>query len=151
MARIFLLHLLIFAIIMVSCQSGQENDSNGASTINYEPQSNTLPQEQVNTTNNLQLPQEGQASFYADRFHGRPTASGEIYDSTALTAAHRKLPFGTRVKVTNLSNNKSVVLRINDRGPHHPKRIIDVSQAAARKLGFVQKGLTRVRVEEAPE
>jgi len=91
----------------------------------------------------------GKASFYAHRFHGRSTASGETYDETKLTAAHRTLPFGTRVRVTNLENGRTVSLRINDRGPHRKGRVIDVSYVAAKRLGFVRDGIARVRVEVA--
>ena len=91
--------------------------------------------------------EEGTASYYADSLHGNPTASGEPYDKNAMTAAHLDLPFGTRVRVTNLSNNKSVVVRINDRGPHTKGRIIDVSGAAAEKLGLLDSGTAEVFVE----
>jgi rare lipoprotein A len=151
MPKIFLIYLLLSVFPAVSSLIPRLEDTNGRNTISFQAQTDKSTEEQHNNTNYLQLPQEGQASFYASRFHGRPTASGEPYDSTALTAAHRSLPFGTRVKVTNLRNNKSVVVRINDRGPHHRKRIIDVSKAAARKLDFVNRGLTQVRLEEAPE
>lgn len=89
----------------------------------------------------------GIASFYADKFEGRKTANGEIYYHVKKTAAHRTLPFGTVVKVTNLENNKYVVVRINDRGPFIDNRIIDLSKSAATDLGFVNKGLAKVRVE----
>lgn len=127
---------------------GDETEPNGVN-IKFQSETAVFTEKRPNVTNYLQLPQEGQASFYAKRFHGRATASGEPYDSTALTAAHRSLPFGTRVKVTNLRNKKSVIVTINDRGPYHRNRIIDVSKAAARKLDFVDRGLTRVRIEEA--
>lgn len=91
--------------------------------------------------------EEGVASFYADSLHGNPTANGETYDKRARTAAHLSLPFDTRVKVTNLDNGKSVWVRINDRGPYAEGRIIDLSRAAARKLGMQQAGTTRVRLE----
>lgn len=87
------------------------------------------------------------ASYYAEALHGRRTASGERYDSQALTAAHRTLPFGTRVRVTNLENGLSVVVRINDRGPNVEARVIDLSYAAARKLQFIDQGKTRVSLE----
>lgn len=87
------------------------------------------------------------ASYYADKFHGRKTANGEVYDQNKMTAAHRTLPFGTRVRVTNLENARSVELRINDRGPFVEGRIIDVSYRAAQELDFVRAGLARVRVE----
>ena len=89
----------------------------------------------------------GKASWYGKKFHGRPTASGEIYNSNAMTAAHRSLPFGTRVKVTNLNNGRSVVVPINDRGPFIKGRIIDVSAGAARSLGMIQSGIANVQVE----
>lgn len=88
----------------------------------------------------------GTASWYGHPYHGRQTASGEIFDMRQMTAAHRDLPFGTRVHVTNLENGRSVVVRINDRGPFKPGRIIDVSRRAAEELGFLGSGLTRVRV-----
>ena len=91
----------------------------------------------------------GKAVFYGDKWHGRKTANGERFNQRALTAAHRSLPFGTRVRVTNLSNGRSVVVRINDRGPfgRDRGRIIDLSKAAARKLDFIRAGWARVRVE----
>lgn len=89
----------------------------------------------------------GIASWYGGKFHGRKTASGAIFDQNGHTAAHRSLPFGTRVRVTNLENGRSVVLVVNDRGPFVRGRIIDVSRRAAAQLGFLRKGLTRVRVE----
>ena len=91
--------------------------------------------------------QTGIASYYAHKYHGRRTASGEVFDMHALTAAHRSLPFGTRVRVTNLANGRSLVLRINDRGPFVRGRIIDVSLRAAKDLGFFVQGTTRVRLE----
>jgi rare lipoprotein A len=93
--------------------------------------------------------QIGVASYYAHRFHGRRTAYGDIYDERELTAAHPSLPNGTKVRVTNLANGSAVVLRVNDRGPWGNKRVIDVSYAAAKRLGFVREGLTRVRIEVA--
>ncbi len=92
-------------------------------------------------------PEEGVASYYADSLSGNPTASGKPYDKDAFTAAHRTLPFGSKVRVTNLANGKSVVVSINDRGPHVKSRIIDVSGAAAKKLGMLDSGTARVRVE----
>lgn len=92
--------------------------------------------------------EEGLASYYAAEFHGRRTSSGEIFDVNALTAAHLNLPFGTTVRVTNLANNKSVVVRINDRLPPNNKgRIIDLSPAAARQIEMIQAGVVKVRVE----
>ena len=89
----------------------------------------------------------GQASYYHDSLHGRPTASGEPYDRQALTAAHRQLPFGTVIQVTNLENGRSVQLRVNDRGPFVDGRIVDVSRRAAEVLDFVRDGVVDVRLE----
>ncbi len=91
--------------------------------------------------------QTGKASFYADKFEGRQTASGEKYRHSKLTAAHKTLPFGTIVKVTNLSNELSVEVTINDRGPYVDGRVIDVSKSAAEKLGFINQGLADVKIE----
>ncbi len=91
--------------------------------------------------------QTGRASFYSDAFEGNPTASGEKYRGNKMTAAHKTLPFGTVVKVTNLSNNESVEVTINDRGPFVEGRVIDVSKSAAEKLGFFNQGTTEVKIE----
>jgi rare lipoprotein A len=91
--------------------------------------------------------QEGKASFYADRFEGRVTASGERYTHQKATCAHLSLPFGSLVRVTNIANGSSIVVRVNDRGPFVANRIIDLSQSAAEKLGFLGQGLADVRVE----
>ena len=90
--------------------------------------------------------QVGNASWYGKQFHGRTTASGEDYDMFELTAAHRKLPLGTFVKVTNLKNGKWIVVRINDRGPYVGDRIMDLSYSAARMLNF-RDGVERVRID----
>ncbi len=95
----------------------------------------------------LGLPVEGIASWYGPGFAGRRTANGEIFDPTQLTAAHRTLPFGTQVRVTKLANGLSVVVRINDRGPFRPGRIIDLSRAAAERLRMIGSGLATVRLE----
>jgi len=91
--------------------------------------------------------QVGKASFYADKFEGSPTASGEKYRASRLTAAHKTLPFGTKVRVTNLANNESVVVTINDRGPFVEGRIIDVSKSAAERLSFFNQGTAEVKLE----
>ncbi|WP_462381485.1 septal ring lytic transglycosylase RlpA family protein [Pseudomonas sp. Marseille-QA0892] len=89
----------------------------------------------------------GQASWYGRNHHGKRTASGERFNQNSLTAAHRTLPFGTELRVTNLSNDRSVIVRINDRGPYGRGRIIDVSRKAAEALGMVSTGTARVRLE----
>jgi rare lipoprotein A len=91
--------------------------------------------------------QRGLASWYGRKFHGKPTSSGERYDMYAMTAAHTILPIPSYVRVTNLSNGRSVVVRVNDRGPFHAERIIDLSYTAAHKLGFVNTGSAQVEVE----
>ena len=93
------------------------------------------------------LAEEGLASWYGGKFQGRRTASGEIFDTRQLTAAHKSLPFGTRVLVTNLENGQSVTVRINDRGPFVAGRVIDLSLAAAAAIGLAGKGVTAVRLE----
>jgi rare lipoprotein A len=90
---------------------------------------------------------EGVASYYADEFHGKKTSNGEIYDMNDLTAAHRTFPFGTKVRITNLENGKTVIVRVNDRGPFHEGRIIDLSLGAAKELDIVKTGTARVRIE----
>jgi len=92
----------------------------------------------------------GIASYYADKYHGKTTASGEAFDMNELTAAHRTLPFGTRVKVTDLETSRSVIVRINDRGPFIAGRVIDLSRAAAAELQFIRVGLAKVQVEIIP-
>ena len=89
----------------------------------------------------------GTASWYGTRFHGKPTSSGERYDMYAMTAAHPILPIPSYARVTNVANGKSVVVRINDRGPFHDARLIDLSYAAAHRLGYVQAGSAQVEVE----
>ncbi|HFD10963.1 MAG TPA: septal ring lytic transglycosylase RlpA family protein [Crenotrichaceae bacterium] len=89
----------------------------------------------------------GIAAYYSNVFHGRKTASGERYNKNALTAAHNTYPFGTQLRVTNLDNNKNVIVKVNDRGPHTAGRIIDLSREAARQLGFIKQGLTKVTIE----
>lgn len=90
---------------------------------------------------------EGNASWYGRKFHGRATSNGERYDMFALTAAHRSLPLPTWLRVTNLANGRSTVVRVNDRGPFHADRILDLSYGAAVKLGFAEQGVAQVRIE----
>ncbi|MTI39807.1 septal ring lytic transglycosylase RlpA family protein [Fulvivirga lutimaris] len=91
--------------------------------------------------------QEGKASYYADKFEGKPTASGEKYKHSKLTAAHKTLPFGTVVRVTSISNGKSVEVTINDRGPFVEGRVIDLSRSAAEKIGLIHVGIADVKIE----
>jgi rare lipoprotein A len=91
--------------------------------------------------------QTGVASYYANRLHGNKTASGQRYDKTAYTAAHKRLPFGTKVRVTQKKTGKSVVVTINDRGPYVKGRVIDLSRRAARDLGMLKRGSSKVEIE----
>ena len=90
---------------------------------------------------------KGISSFYAEDFHGKLTANGEVYDMYGLTAAHKTMPLNTICRVTNLENNKSLILRINDRGPYTKGRILDCSSGAAKKLDFINQGTTKVKIE----
>lgn len=99
------------------------------------------------STNDVAGVVQGVASFYGKEHHGKKTANGEIFDMYKLTAAHRSLPFGSLVKVTNLTNNRSVIVRINDRGPYIGGRIIDLSQAAAERLEMIRSGISKVKIE----
>jgi rare lipoprotein A len=102
----------------------------------------TLPASSYSSTGSV-----GVASYYGSEFHGRRKANGEIFDMNEMTAAHPTLPFGTRVRVTNLSNGRTVIVRISDRGPFTRGRMVDVSFAAAKALDFVSDGITRVKME----
>ena len=101
----------------------------------------------VNTNVKHKKRMVGISSFYAEDFHGKLTANGEIYDMYGLTAAHKTLPLNTVARVTNLENGKSLILRINDRGPYIQGRMLDCSYGAAKKLDFVQQGKTKVQVD----
>ena len=92
--------------------------------------------------------QTGMGSYYGPEFHGKRTASGERFNQNGMTAAHKTLAFGSRLRVTNVSNGKSVVVRVNDRGPFIRGRIVDVSTIAARQLGMVGRGVARVRIQK---
>ncbi len=111
-------------------------------------QANEDPDKPLNLKHSLE---QGKASYYGDKFNGRKTASGEIYDQNKLTAAHPTLKFDTVVKVMNLFNDKSVVVRINDRGPYAKNRIIDLSKAAAKKLDMAKAGVVEVLIEVIDE
>ena len=109
----------------------------------------TITESTVNTSS-IEYVNRGtmKASWYGPKFHGKLTANGEIYDQMALTAAHKSLKFGTLLKVTNPKNGKSVIVRINDRGPYVGNRELDLSKGAAMKLGLIKKGVARVKIQE---
>jgi len=106
-------------------------------------------EEPIKPSDNIQT-ETGLAAYYHARFHGRPTANGESFDHNALTAAHKTLPFGTLVRVINLVNLRSVVVRVNDRGPLQKNRVIDLTRRAASVLGILVRGLTSVKIEILP-
>ena len=100
----------------------------------------TVPKIETDQPSVRTIVERGYASWYGKRFQGLPTASGELFDYEKLTAAHRTLPFGTMVEVRSVASGKSVIVKINDRGPSHRPRILDLSQAAAEELGMINKG-----------
>jgi rare lipoprotein A len=118
--------------------------SEGIIFLSDEDQAKEMPNQPFKPSQGIET---GRASYYALELKGNRTASGEIYDPTKLTAAHPTLPFGTMVRVTNLYNQQSVIVRINDRGPRVKSRIIDLSYAAAEKLDFIKQGITQVSIE----
>lgn len=99
------------------------------------------------TSNTTDAKRTSYASYYHDKFNGRKTASGEVFDNSKFTAANRTLPFGTNIKVTNLDNGKSVVVRVNDRGPYHSSRSLDMSKAAFDEIGNTNHGTIPVEYE----
>ncbi|MBS9523934.1 septal ring lytic transglycosylase RlpA family protein [Litoribacter ruber] len=108
--------------------------------------SSCAPRATSTASKSRMVTQSGKASYYANKFQGRKTANGEIYSHNKLTAAHRTLPFGTQVKVTNLKNGKTVTVRINDRGPFVKGRVIDLSRSAARKIDMIRDGVVNVEI-----
>jgi rare lipoprotein A len=134
----FQIIILIAVLFLIGCSGTQrfgKTDSNTGYQKNKEKDSQAL--EIV----------EGVASYYSDEYHGRTTANGETYDMYAMTAAHKTYPFNTNVRVTNLANGRSVILRINDRMPDFKGRIIDVSLKAAKELGMIISGIADVELE----
>lgn len=131
--------LLTSAMIGLSSTVGE---ATAAKTLNNRSEIN-----QTDRSNSLLARMQGKASWYGTRFQGRRTASGERFNAYANTAAHRSLPFGTKVRVTNLRNGRSVVVRINDRGPNSRGRVIDLSRAAAQSIGMLRSGTAPVRIE----
>lgn len=131
--KIVLLSFLLIPLLLVSCGKGQKSVKSSKSGYSKLERSGKFI--------------KGKASWYGGKFHGRKTASGERFNKKALTAAHKKLPFGTFLEVTNLRNNKKVVVRINDRGPFVRGRVLDLSKEAAKRLGMIQSGWTKVRAE----
>jgi rare lipoprotein A len=138
-------HGLMIAVLIVGLGAAQGPNNSEASAPSTSPaQDKAVIHKQAGKNRPYQV---GTASWYGEYFEGKPTASGEDYDMYDLTAAHPTLPLGTYVRVTNLHNGRAVVVKVNDRGPVVPGRIIDLSYGAARVLHFDQKGLQRVRLD----
>lgn len=141
-------HGLALGLMVASLGAAQgPNISEATPAPNSSVQTRTRSRKQASKQKPYQV---GTASWYGEYFEGKPTASGEPYDMYDMTAAHLTLPMGSFVKVTNLRNGRSVVVRVNDRGPIVPGRIIDVSYGAAQALQFRAKGLQRVRLDLVP-
>jgi rare lipoprotein A len=130
--------LAALALAAACAHAPREERPSGGATTRAGPREERRPAGTV---------EEGIASFYGRGFHGKRTASGARYDMHALTCAHPTAPFGARLRVTDLETGRAVVVTVNDRGPFAPGRIVDLSLAAARRLGMVERGLARVRVE----
>jgi rare lipoprotein A len=135
-----ILLILTGGLLLAACSSSVRFTSN---VPVVETSESTRKYEELNETGRIM---RGRASYYADKFHGRATASGEIFDQKKLTAAHRSLPFGTMVKVINLTNGLSVIVKINDRGPFVRGRIIDLSRAAAEQIDLIDDGVCEVEI-----
>jgi len=120
--------------------------------ISCSPSARYASKRNSNSDNSLTEPSEGnvfygEASYYAEKFHGRETANGEIFDMHKISAAHKTLPFNTILQVTNLENQKSIVVRINDRGPYKKGRVLDLSYQAAQEIDMVSSGVVKVKAK----
>jgi len=138
----FVLLLLLVGCTATPRFAGREEQGPGQHETQGQPEQSTKQ-----STGKILLTLEGIASYYAQDFHGKQTSNGETFDMNALTAAHRTFPFGTKVRVTNLENNKTVIVRVNDRGPFKEGRIMDLSLGAAKELDLIRTGTARVRLE----
>jgi len=144
---------LLSVLLVVGCSSGNKNtrvsggNDNARSLKGNNPFYEVYGERYYVLTSSSGYSQEGVASWYGKKFHGKQTSNGEIYDMYAMTAAHKTLPLPSTVRVTNLRNGRSVVVRVNDRGPFVDNRLIDMSYAAAQKLDMIREGTTLVRVE----
>jgi len=134
--RVRTLGIMVVATMIVGCTSAPRFTATKSASVRAGME-----------TGGYSMVEEGAASYYASEFNGRPTSSGETFDMNQLTAAHRTLPFNTMVRVTNLTNGRTVTVRINDRGPFKDDRLIDLSLAAAKEIGLVGTGTARVRLE----
>ena len=137
--------ILAFGLLLAACSSTPEPVAERSASAKGRPYTVRGVTYQVRAQPGYDV--VGIASWYGPGFHGKTTANGERYDMHGLTAAHKTLPFGTKVRVTNLANDRSLVVRINDRGPFVKGRIIDLSKRAAERLGFIRAGKAKVRVQ----
>lgn len=150
--------ILVVSLMVLSCSSSIRYNSSKiehstrklqTDEKTFERDSKTLDssdEDSINSESELTYHSTGKASFYGNKFNGRKTASGERFDNSKYTAAHKKLPFGTEIVVENVSNKKRVTVRINDRGPFTKNRILDVSFQAAKELDFVRQGTATIRI-----
>ena len=170
LTKLFLSLLPLITVVFAGCTGSPRFASKERATQSFDStaisppatavaRGQTEPRENVETRSQVEsaigekasgralLTLEGVASYYADEFHGRLTSNGETYDMNGLTAAHRTFPFGTKVRVTNLENNLTVIVRVNDRGPFKEGRIIDLTLGAAKDLEMIRNGTARVKLE----
>ena len=139
-------YLIIFGILF-SCTPSPRyqsnyNKSKASKSKKFKKKSN-----KTSTFNKNKMVYKGISSYYGHKFHGKLTANGEVFDMYGLTAAHKEMPFNTIVRVTNKNNGKSLIIRINDRGPYIDGRILDCSFGTAKKLGFIKEGIAPVKIE----
>ena len=139
--------IFLSILLLAHCSSAPRYTTGDAKKVSTKKTSLSPRLNTKNSFNKHRKTIKGVSSFYAEDFHGKLTANGEVYDMYGLTAAHKTLPLNTIVRVTNISNEKSLILRINDRGPYVKGRILDCSYGAAKKLGFVNDGTTDVKIE----
>ena len=139
--------IFLAILLLVHCSSAPRYTTGDSKKVSTKKTSSSPRLNTKNSFNKHRKTIKGVSSFYAEDFHGKLTANGEVYDMYGLTAAHKTLPLNTIVRVTNISNEKSLILRINDRGPYVKGRILDCSYGAAKKLGFVNDGTTDVKIE----
>ncbi|MFA6947262.1 MAG: septal ring lytic transglycosylase RlpA family protein [Pedobacter sp.] len=133
---------ILFSFISMASASAQNADLQKDSI-----QINTIQKDSI-LTDSIRIVR-GKATYYASKFHGRRTTSGEVFSNNKMTAAHLTLPFGTMVRVTNIDNGRTVDVRVNDRGPHNKSFIIDISQAAAKEIGIYSRGVGNVEIRYA--
>ena len=137
-----LIILFLGTILLVSCTSNIRYHS--GVTNGYVESVESVG---LSSTANVGESFTGVSSYYADKFHGRKTANGEIFNMYKMTCAHKTLPFGTKLKVTNISNDLSVIVTVNDRGPYAHGRVLDLSKAAAEKIDLIKSGTAKVKCE----